>query len=137
MENQKTIIFVSTKHHVELVHAVLTRAEIDSACLYSKMDPTARRINVAKFSKHGVDEEEKENNEKKVQEFNNENLTRKILVTTDVAARGIDVPLLDNVINFDFPATSKLFVIVLVELPEIIEKVLHTTLQQVKKFIHG
>jgi len=32
------------------------------------------------------------------------------MLVTDLAARGIDIPLLDNVINYHFPAKSKLFV---------------------------
>src|SRR6186713_3038590 len=33
-----------------------------------------------------------------------------ILVVTDVAARGIDLPALANVINYDFPSQPKIFV---------------------------
>ena len=32
------------------------------------------------------------------------------MVVTDLAARGIDIPMLDNVINYHFPSKSKLFV---------------------------
>lgn len=37
-------------------------------------------------------------------------LQTKLLVVTDVAARGIDVPLLNNVVNYAFPPAPKLFV---------------------------
>lgn len=85
---QQTVIFVATKHHVEFMHALLRRANIPSTMIYGSMDQSARKINIAKFRA---------------------NKTR-VLIVTDVAARGIDLPMLDNVINCDFPAKSKLFV---------------------------
>jgi ATP-dependent RNA helicase DDX54/DBP10 len=32
------------------------------------------------------------------------------LIVTDLAARGIDIPLLENVIHYDFPTKLKLFI---------------------------
>ena len=32
------------------------------------------------------------------------------MIVTDLAARGIDIPLLENVIHYDFPTTLKLFI---------------------------
>lgn len=61
---------------------------ITNTYIYSNLDPTARKINAAKFRENKVT----------------------VLVVTDVAARGLDIPHLDNVINFNFPAKSKLFV---------------------------
>ncbi len=79
--DQQTIVFAATRHHVEYLHQMLTAADIASAPVYGQLDPAARKINIAKFR------------------------TKKcsILLVTDVAARGIDIPLLDNVINYDFP----------------------------------
>ena len=57
------------------------------AHIYSALDQTARKINLAKFM-HGK---------------------CSALIVTDLAARGLDIPLLDNVINYSFPAKGKLF----------------------------
>ncbi|CAL8470205.1 g9747 [Coccomyxa elongata] len=87
-EGSPTLIFTATRHHVEFLHTLLTREGIKSACVYGQMDQAARRIHSDKFRAGRVS----------------------ILIVTDVAARGIDIPLLDNVINYDFPARPKLFV---------------------------
>lgn len=87
-KREQTIIFAATKHHVEYLHNALDLAKIPNTYCYSSLHAVARKINVAKFQT------------KKVQ----------CLIVTDVAARGIDIPMLDSVINYHFPAKSKLFV---------------------------
>ncbi|KAI8800754.1 P-loop containing nucleoside triphosphate hydrolase protein [Cladochytrium replicatum] len=83
-----TLIFVATKHHVEYVHELLKRAGISNTYIYGALDQAARLHHLNLFRKGIV----------------------KVLVVTDVAARGIDIPFLDNVINYNFPAMSKVFV---------------------------
>ncbi|XP_076754724.1 ATP-dependent RNA helicase DDX54 [Xylocopa sonorina] len=86
--DSQTVIFAATMHHVEYIHQVLEKAGISNTFIYSNLDPSARKINAAKFQAGKT----------------------RVLVVTDVAARGLDIPHLDNVINFNFPAKSKLFV---------------------------
>jgi len=87
-DNESTIVFAATKHHVEYLHELLDKANIDNTYIYGSLDQTARKINISKF-RNGIS---------------------KILIVTDVAARGIDIPLLENVINYDFPTFSKIFI---------------------------
>ncbi|XP_054614026.1 ATP-dependent RNA helicase DDX54 [Dunckerocampus dactyliophorus] len=84
---EQTVVFVATKHHVEYLKELLLSEGVECAYIYSALDQTARKINIGKF------------------------VHRKamVLIVTDVAARGIDIPLLDNVINYNFPSKSKLF----------------------------
>ena len=86
--DQQTLIFVSTKHHVEFLQEVMRQEGLDLSVVYGAMDQTARKIHLAKFRARKT----------------------MLLLVTDVAARGIDIPLLDNVINYDFPPKPKLFV---------------------------
>ncbi|XP_075838250.1 ATP-dependent RNA helicase DDX54 [Microtus pennsylvanicus] len=83
----QTVVFVATKHHAEYLMELLTGQGVSCAHIYSALDQTARKINLAKF-------------------IHNKCST---LIVTDLAARGLDIPLLDNVINYSFPAKGKLF----------------------------
>nr|XP_021140160.1 ATP-dependent RNA helicase DDX54 [Columba livia] len=83
----QTVVFVATKHHTEYLKELLTAQGIRCTHIYSSLDQTARKINIAKFSQGKCP----------------------VLLVTDVAARGLDIPMLDNVINYSFPAKAKLF----------------------------
>ncbi|NWS54506.1 DDX54 helicase, partial [Chunga burmeisteri] len=91
----QTVVFVATKHHTEYLKEatlfpppqLLTAQGIRCTHIYSSLDQTARKINIAKFAQAKCP----------------------VLLVTDVAARGLDIPMLDNVINYSFPAKAKLF----------------------------
>ena len=76
------------RHHVEYLHELLTSCSIPTAMIFGKMDNTARKIELNRFKKKKC----------------------RFLIVTDIAARGIDIPQLDAVINYDFPTKPKLFV---------------------------
>lgn len=86
--DEQTLIFVSTKHHVEFLNSLFREEGIEPSVCYGDMDQDARKINISKFRSRKT----------------------MLLLVTDVAARGIDIPLLDNVINWDFPPKPKIFV---------------------------
>ncbi|KAG6161836.1 ATP-dependent RNA helicase dbp10 [Claviceps purpurea] len=85
---KSTIVFTATKHHVEYIANVLQSAGFAVSHVYGSLDQTARRNQVEDFRRGRTN----------------------ILVVTDVAARGIDIPILANVINYDFPSQPKIFV---------------------------
>lgn len=86
--DQLTIIFAATKHHVEYLQELLKSYGFKVGYIYGSLDQEAREQAISNF-RNGI---------------------WSILIVTDVAARGIDIPLLDNVINYDFPCKPKLFV---------------------------
>ena len=88
IEKQLTIIFVMTKYHCDYLQELLKYWNISSLVIYGSMEQDLRNSTLEDFKKG----------------------RKKILIVTDVAARGIDIPLLDNVINFDFPDNHKLFI---------------------------
>ena len=87
-KDETSIIFTATKYHVEYLNSVLKSANYQVAFVYGTMDMEARTEALSKFRKKIC----------------------KILVVTDMAARGLDIPLLNNVINFDFPPNLKTFI---------------------------
>lgn len=84
----QTLVFTATKHHVEYVSNLLTTAGYSVSHIYGSLDQAARTSEMDRFRR---------------------GLTS-ILVVTDVAARGIDIPILENVVNYDFPTGARVFV---------------------------
>ena len=85
----KSIVFVATRHHVDFLGSLVEKANIASvACIYGSLDQIVRTasLNLFKSGKASV------------------------LIVTDVAARGLDIPDVDNVVHYDFPCSPKLFI---------------------------
>jgi ATP-dependent RNA helicase RhlE len=86
--DSKILIFVRTKVRAERVSKALERAGIQSITIHGGKDQHDR-LEVMKQFREG---------------------TVKILIATDVSARGIDIPDVDQVVNYDLPEVAENYV---------------------------
>ncbi|KAI6040291.1 P-loop containing nucleoside triphosphate hydrolase protein [Pisolithus marmoratus] len=84
----QTLVFAATKHHVEYLTALLTTAGYAVSSLYGSLVQSSRTYQMSQFLAQRT----------------------QILVVTDVAARGLDIPILEHVVNYDFPVGARVFV---------------------------
>ena len=84
-KNRSIIIFVAKCKRCELLRLMFRELKIDTTALHSLMNQQDRLATLARFKTGLV----------------------KILITTDVGARGLDIPLVETVINFDVPLSTK------------------------------
>jgi superfamily II DNA/RNA helicase len=78
---KNAIIFCNRKTEVALLHRSLVRHEFSAAALHGDLDQAARMAALDRFRKGDV----------------------KLLIASDVAARGLDIPDVSHVFNFDVP----------------------------------
>ena len=87
-ETQKFIVFVRTKVRAERVVAAMLRVEIVTEALHGGIEQDKRFAILERFRKG----------------------QSRVLITTDVACRGIDIPDMDYVINYDLPDNPENYV---------------------------
>lgn len=87
-EGEKSIIFVSSRYWGDYLDALLPSFNITSVSINGKMHQLDRSERMGKFNRKEA----------------------MALIVTDLGARGLDLPYVKNVINFDFPQNAKLFI---------------------------
>jgi ATP-independent RNA helicase DbpA len=85
---ESAIIFCNFKATVARVDSALRAAGVSSASLHGDLDQRERDFVMAKFRNHSI----------------------RVLVATDVAARGLDIEGLDLVVNFELPFQPEIYV---------------------------
>lgn len=86
--DSKILVFVRTKVRAERVHAALERMEIKSMTIHGGKEQRDRLQVLNQFRTGEV----------------------KVLIATDVSARGIDIPDVDFVVNYDLPEQTENYV---------------------------
>lgn len=87
-EESKFVVFVRTKVRAERVVAAMERVLIHTEFLHGGLDQKERFLVLDRFR----------------------NGDNRVLITTDVAARGIDIPNVEYVINYDLPDVAENYV---------------------------
>jgi len=84
----KMLVFVRTKVRVERVQKAMARANISSLMLHGDVEQSGRVATLQAFRKN----------------------EERLLIATDVSARGIDIPDVSHVINYDLPEQADQYV---------------------------
>lgn len=110
--NQK-VIFCQKAHKYQLVRKILSEEKVDLTLIFTRTKHGANKIvdylnahNIKAVAIHG-------NKSQSARESALENFksgTIKVLIATDIAARGIDVQGVSHVINFDMPVDAESYV---------------------------
>ncbi|WP_210486124.1 DEAD/DEAH box helicase [Rufibacter aurantiacus] len=87
-EGSKILVFVRTKVRAERVHAAMERVGIKADTLHGDKDQKDRLAALNRFKKGEV----------------------KVLIATDVSSRGIDIPSVEYVVNYDLPDVPENYV---------------------------
>ena len=85
---KQVLIFTRTKHGANKLCEKLTKSGVSSAAIHGNKAQNARTAALDGFKKGTI----------------------RVLVATDIAARGLDIPLLPHVINFELPNISEDYV---------------------------
>lgn len=87
-ENQSVLVFSRTKHNADRIVRVLSKAGIGSQAIHGNKSQAARQSALGNFKSGKT----------------------KVMVATDIAARGIDINELPLVINYDLPDVPETYV---------------------------
>lgn len=110
---QQSVYFVGERDKKSLLISLLKNKSITSALIFSKTKHGADKI-VCNLLKSGINSQaihgNKSQGARQIALNNFKNKKIKILVATDIAARGIDVEELSHVINYDLPNVPETYV---------------------------
>ena len=85
---ESVLVFTRTKHGADKVARVLNKAGIGAEAIHGNKGQNARQRALSNFKDH----------------------TTRVLIATDIAARGIDVDHLSHVVNYDLPNVPETYV---------------------------
>ncbi|MFA6832835.1 MAG: DEAD/DEAH box helicase [Bacteroidaceae bacterium] len=85
---ESVLIFTRTKHGADRVVKFLTKEKITSAAIHGNKSQNARQRALSGFKEHNI----------------------RVLIATDIAARGIDVDKLSHVINYELPNVPETYI---------------------------
>jgi ATP-dependent RNA helicase RhlE len=110
---QQFLYYTNKKNKTELLIHILKNSEIEHVLLFSRTKHGCDRIvrnlkkqNIPAAAIHG--DKAQNNRQKALAQFKDRKI--RVLVATDIAARGIDINKLEYVINYDIPNISETYV---------------------------